>query len=67
MVLFGTSLLSILDIRELTQVSSIFNSKNARVMETDTIVIVIYYIIAIASILLLKWVNRRFFPSVNRR
>jgi polar amino acid transport system permease protein len=67
MVLFGTSLLSILDVRELTQVSSIFNSKNARVMETDTFVILIYYAIAIVSILLLKWVNRRFFPSVNGR
>jgi len=67
MCLFGTSLLSVLDIRELTQVSSIFNSRNARVMETDTIVIAIYYVIAIASILLLKWVNQRFFPSVNRR
>jgi polar amino acid transport system permease protein len=67
MILFGTSLLSVLDIRELTQVSSIFNSRNARVMETDTIVIVIYYVITISSILLLKWVNQRFFPSVNRR
>jgi polar amino acid transport system permease protein len=67
MVLFGTSLLSVLDIRELTQVSSIFNSENARVMETDTLVILIYYVVAVASILILKWVNRRFFPSVNGR
>jgi polar amino acid transport system permease protein len=67
MVLFGTSLLSVLDIRELTQVSSIFNSENARVMETDSFVILIYYLMAIVSILMLKWVNRRFFPSVNGR
>jgi polar amino acid transport system permease protein len=67
MILFGTSLLSVLDIRELTQVSSIFNSENARVLETDTFVIFIYYFMAIVSILMLKWVNRRFFPSVNGR
>jgi polar amino acid transport system permease protein len=62
MILFGTSLLSILDIRELTQKASILNSETFRTMEIFIFVTLMYYVISIVCSAILKWVNRKFFP-----
>jgi polar amino acid transport system permease protein len=43
LLIFGTSVLSILDVRELTQVASILNSQSFRSMELFTFVMVFYY------------------------
>ncbi|MEX2460425.1 MAG: amino acid ABC transporter permease [Paenibacillaceae bacterium] len=66
MILFGTSLLSILDVRELTQRASILNSETFRTMEIFIVVTMMYYVISIFSSIVLKWINRRFFPSTSK-
>lgn len=67
MILFGTSLLSALDIKDLTQVASILNSKNFRTFELFTFAIAIYYVLSLVSSRILRWVNDRFFPSISSR
>jgi polar amino acid transport system permease protein len=66
LILFGTSLLSILDVRELTQQASILNSQTFRTMEIFIFVTLMYYVISIICSFILKWVNRRFFPSTSK-
>lgn len=65
MILFGTSLLSALDIRELTQVVSILNSQNFRTFELYTFAIVIYYVISITCSKILSVINNKYFPSIQ--
>lgn len=65
MILFGTSLLSVLDIKDLTQRASILNSQTFRTFEIFTFTIVIYYIISYLFLKLLRYVNVRYFPSVK--
>ena len=66
MILFGTSLLSALDIRDLTQVVSIINSQNFRTVELFVIAIAIYYILSLISSKVLRYINDRFFPSISK-
>lgn len=65
MILFGTSLLSVLDIKDLTQVASILNSQNFRTLELFTFAIGIYYIMSVICSKILRYVNNRFFPSIS--
>lgn len=65
MILFGTSLLSVLDIKDLTQVASILNSQNFRTLELFTFAIGIYYIMSVLCSKILRYVNNRFFPSIS--
>ena len=65
MILFGTSLLSVIDIKDLTQVASILNSQNFRTLELFTFAIGIYYIMSVICSKILRYVNNRFFPSIS--
>ena len=65
MILFGTSLLSVLDIKDLTQVASILNSQNFRTLELFTFAIGIYYFMSVLCSKILRYVNNRFFPSIS--
>ncbi|MEB3100952.1 amino acid ABC transporter permease [Ferviditalea candida] len=65
MILFGTSLLSILDVRELTQRASILNSETFRTMEIFVFVTLMYYVISILSSTVLRWVNHKFYPNIK--
>ncbi len=66
LILFGTSLLSILDVRELTQRASILNSETFRTMEIFVFVTLMYYAISIFSSTVLRWVNHRFYPNIPK-
>lgn len=65
MILFGTSLLSVLDIKDLTQVASILNSQNFRTVELFTFAIGIYYIMSVICSKILRIINNKFFPSIS--
>lgn len=67
MVFFGTSLLSALDVRDLTQVASILNSRTFRTFELFSVAILIYFVISQLIQIILRYVNKKFFPSVNVR
>jgi polar amino acid transport system permease protein len=66
MILFGTSLLSILDVRELTQKASLLNSETLRTMEIFVVVTIMYYAVSIVCSIILKWINRKFFPAISK-
>ena len=60
LLIFGTSVLSILDVRELTQVASLLNSHSFRSMELFTFVMLFYYgvttlIVTLARLVYKKW------------
>jgi polar amino acid transport system permease protein len=67
MILFGTSLLSALDVKDLTQRASILNSETFRTMEIFTFVTLMYYGISVLCSLILRRVNQKYFPSVGNR
>ncbi|MDR2870307.1 MAG: amino acid ABC transporter permease [Deferribacteraceae bacterium] len=65
LILFGTSLLSAIDVRELTQVAYILNSETFRTMEIFLFVMVIYYVLSLICTTILGWVNKKFFPAIH--
>jgi His/Glu/Gln/Arg/opine family amino acid ABC transporter permease subunit len=65
MILFGTSLLSVLDIRDLTQVSSILNSQTFRTFEIFSVAIIIYYCMTFVILRILRTINKKYFPSIS--
>lgn len=65
-IIFGTSLLSVLDVRELTDRAAILNSETFRTMEIFVFVTLMYYAISFILSMASKWINRTFFPSVTR-
>jgi polar amino acid transport system permease protein len=65
MIIFGTTLLSTLDVRELTQRASILNSETFRTMEIFVFVTLMYYGISILCAAALRWINRKYFPQIN--
>ena len=67
MVLFGTSLLTALDVKELTQVSSILNSRTFRTMEIFIFATAIYYGITTLLSAILRAINKKYFPSLGGR
>lgn len=67
MVLFGTSLLSVLDIKDLTQRASILNSETFRTMEIFIFVTLMYYGISVLCSMLLRYINKKYFPSMESR
>lgn len=67
MILFATSLLSVLDIKDLTQRASILNSQNFRTVEIYVFAVIIYYVLALACSAVLRYINNRFFPSISQR
>jgi len=65
MIIFGTTLLSTLDVRDLTQRASILNSETFRTMEIFVFVLLMYYGITVLCSFVLRWINRRYFPQAN--
>jgi polar amino acid transport system permease protein len=65
MIIFGTTFLSTLDVRELTQRASILNSETFRTMEIFVFVTLMYYGISVLCSAGLRWINRRYFPQIN--
>ncbi len=68
LLIFGTSVLSILDVRELTQTASILNSQSFRSMEIFTFVMLFYYAVTALILLLTRLVYKKWFASkIERR
>jgi polar amino acid transport system permease protein len=65
LILFGTSLLSAIDVRELTQKAYILNSETVRTMEIFVFVMFMYYVLSIICTFVLNWVNKKFFPAAH--
>lgn len=67
MILFGTSLLSVLDIKDLMQRASILNSQSFRTVEIYVFAVALYYVLALICSTVMRFINRRYFPSVSQR
>jgi His/Glu/Gln/Arg/opine family amino acid ABC transporter permease subunit len=63
LLIFGTSVLSILDVRELTQTASILNSKSFRSMEIFTAVMLFYYAVTALILLAARLSYRKWFAA----
>ena len=62
MIVFGTSLLSIVDVRELTDVALILNAETFRTLETFIAITVMYYIMTLFLVRLLTFLDKKMFP-----
>lgn len=67
LLIFGTSVLSILDVRELTQTASILNSKSFRSMEIFTTVMLFYYAVTALILLGARLAYKKWFASKTDR
>lgn len=68
LIIFGTSILSILDVRELTQVASILNSQSFRSMELYTFVMILYFLITVIILAVCRLLYKKWFAAkVERR
>lgn len=65
--MYMTTLLSALDVKELTQVTTIVATNTFRTFEMYTFAIVFYYILSGLATLILRKVNVKFFPSVSSK
>lgn len=62
MVVFGTALLSIIDVRELTDVALTINAYTFRTIEIFVTITVMYYVMTLSITKLLAFINKKFFP-----
>jgi polar amino acid transport system permease protein len=67
LLIFGTSVLSILDVKELTQVASILNSQSFRSMEIFTYVMFLYYGITTLTLTICRLVYKKWFAAKSER
>ena len=67
LLIFGTSVMSILDVRELTQTASILNSKSFRSMEIFTTVMLFYYAVTALILLAARISYKKWFASKTDR
>lgn len=67
LLIFGTSVLSILDVRELTQTASILNSQSFRSMELFSSVMLFYYAVTVIILSLTKLAYKRWFAAKSDR
>lgn len=65
MTVLSTSLVSALNVHELTNVISVNAANTFRVFENYTVAILIYYILNIGLSTLLRFINKKYFPSVR--
>lgn len=63
MIVFGTSLLSIIDVRELTDVALILNAETFRTIEIFVVITAIYYVMTISLARILAFLDKRLFPA----
>lgn len=62
MIVFGTALLSIVDVRELTDVALILNAETFRTLEIFVAITVMYYIMTLFLARLLTFLDKKMFP-----
>jgi ABC-type amino acid transport system permease subunit len=67
LLIFGTSVLSILDVRELTQTASILNSASFRSMEIFTFVMLFYYAVTALILALARLSYKKWFAAKTER
>lgn len=67
MTLLASSLISALNVNELTNVTVVLAAHTFRVTESYVFAIVIYYIMTLALSSGLKFVNKKYFPSVSTK
>lgn len=65
--LYFTTLLSALDVREITDVTTIIATNTFRTFEMYTFAIILYYILSGLTTFALRKINVRFFPSVSSK
>ena len=65
--IFSTSLLCAIDVKDLMQQTTILNSRTFRTLELYVAALLVYYCLTIASTTVLRFINRRYFPSLSRR
>ena len=65
--MFGTSLLSALDIRELSRTTAMINGKTFRTFEIYTAALIIYYVLSLGCMYILRKINQKYFPSVSSK
>lgn len=63
LLIFGTSVLSILDVRELTQTASILNSQSFRSMELYLFIMLFYYSVTVIILSLAKLAYKKWFAA----
>lgn len=63
LLIFGTSVLSILDVRELTQTASILNSQSFRSMELYLFIMLFYYAVTVSILSLAKLAYKKWFAA----
>ncbi len=63
LLIFGTSVLSILDVRELTQTASILNSQSFRSMELYLFIMLFYYLVTVIILSLAKLAYKKWFAA----
>lgn len=63
LLIFGTSVLSILDVRELTQTASILNSQSFRSMELYLFIMLFYYAVTVIILTLAKIAYKKWFAA----
>lgn len=66
LALLSTSLLSSIDVHELTNFVVIEAANTFRVFENYTAAILIYYLLNVSMSYSLRFINNKYFPSVNR-
>lgn len=67
MTMLSSSLVSALNVNELTNVTIITASSTFRVTENYTFAILIYYVLTLTLSFFMKYVNHRYFPSVSSK
>ncbi|WP_159888495.1 amino acid ABC transporter permease [Paenibacillus puerhi] len=67
MVIFNTSLLAILDVKELTDRALILNGQTFRTLEIFVFVTGLYYVLYVIVSMISNWMNRRLFLSKNAK
>lgn len=61
MIIFGTSLLSIIDVRELTDVALILNSSTFRTIEIFITITIMYYVLTFLVMRLLSYIEKKMY------
>jgi len=65
--MYATTLLSSLDVRELTDVTTITATNTFRTFEMYTFAVIIFYVLSNVSTFILRKVNVKYFPSVSSK
>lgn len=67
MTMLSSSLISALNVNELTNVTIVTASSTFRVTENYTFAILLYYVLTLTLSFVMKYVNKKYFPSVSSK